>query len=127
MAPTLLLVALGAAVLAGAAPLPDVTIAEGKLEHHRVSNELFQIGELWIRVAADTEFHRWLSQGINHHAAIVLTTKTSRLADEEGARILTGTLIHQTAPNPTPVPVDVVGQLPQGTCRPSTSCFSGTS
>jgi hypothetical protein len=93
---------------------PDVTLAAGKLAHHRISNELFQVEELWIRVAEDTEFHRWLSQGINHEATVVITTRTARLTDEAGTRILTGKLIHQTAPNPTPKIVDVVGEIPPG-------------
>ena len=110
----LLLAALPAGISTHAVAPADVTLAEGKLEHHRISNELFKIDELWLRVAADTEFHRWLSQGINHTVAIALTTNTGRLVDETGARILTGRLMHETAPNPTPMPVDVVGQLPPG-------------
>ena len=50
----------------------DITIASGKLAHHRFSNELFRIHELWIGVAEDTEFHRWLSQGIDRNVALVL-------------------------------------------------------
>jgi hypothetical protein len=98
----------------GTAAMADVTIAAGKLERHRSGSELFQIDELWIRVAEDTEFHRWLSQGVDRQVALVLTANTARLADEAGMRILTGKLIHQTAPNPTPNTVDVVGQLPPG-------------
>ena len=44
----------------------------------------------------------------------MITTQTARLTDEAGMRILTGKLVHLTAPNPTPATVDVVGQLPPG-------------
>ena len=107
-----LLVSLIVGVTTHAAQRPDVTIAAGKLS--RRSSELFRIDELWIRVAEDTEFHRWLSQGIDEEVAIVITANTARLADEPGARILTGQLIHETAPAVTPNTVDQVGQLPSG-------------
>jgi hypothetical protein len=110
----LLLVTLVAWVTLHAADPSEVILAAGKLAHHRVSNELFQIDELWIRVSEDTEFHRWLSQGINREVTVVITTQTARLTDEAGMRILTGKLVHLTAPNPTPATVDVVGQLPPG-------------
>jgi len=112
LATSVLLVSLVASVTLHAAQQPDVTIAAGKLS--RRSSELFRIDELWIRVAEDTEFHRWLSQGIDEQVAIILTTNTARLADESGARILTGRLIHETAPAVTPNTVDQVGQLPSG-------------
>ena len=92
----------------------DVTIAEGKLKHSGLSNELFRIDGLWIRVTENTEFHGWLSQGIDHRVAFVLTSNTGRLTDEKGTRILTGKLIHETAPTPTSNAVDAVGQLPPG-------------
>jgi hypothetical protein len=108
------LVPLVACVTMHAAELPDVILAAGKLAHHRVSNELFQVDELWIRVAEDTEFHRWLSQGINREVTVSITTQTAQRTDQAGTRILTGKLVHLTAPNPTPTTVDVVGQLPPG-------------
>ena len=92
----------------------DVVVATGELEHFALSNELFHINNLWIRVAEGTEFHRWLSQGIGHNVAIVLTTNTTRSTDEKDTRILTGTLIHNTAPNPTSNAVNVTGRLPPG-------------
>ena len=109
-----LLAALGPWATLHAAERADVTLAAGKLAHHRFSNDLFQVAELWIRVAENTEFHRWLSQGIDREVSVVITTQTARLTDETDTRILTGKLVHQTAPNPTPNTVDVVGQLPPG-------------
>jgi hypothetical protein len=114
LATLLVLAALPICVNTRAVERADVTIADGKLIHSRFSSELFRIDELWMRVTKETEFHRWLSQGIDRNVAIVLTTNTARLGDEAGSRILTGRLMHQTAPNPTPNTVDAVGQLPPG-------------
>jgi len=50
--------------------LSDVTVASGKLAHHYLTNDLFRIDKLWMQVAPDTLFHRWLSQGINGNAAV---------------------------------------------------------
>lgn len=92
----------------------DVTVASGDLDHLRLADDLFHIHDLWIRVAAGTEFHRWLSQGIDREAAIILTTNADRVGDDRNVRILSGRLIHQTAPNPTPSSTDAVGALPPG-------------
>ncbi len=83
-------------------PVED-RVASGSLVHHRATNSLFHIGDLWMRVSPDTVFHRWLSQGIDHPVAIILTTNPARFADEKNTRILTGTLVDDTAPNATPV------------------------
>jgi hypothetical protein len=72
-------------------------IASGTLEHHALTNDLFRIDDFWMRVTPDTEFHRWLSQGVDHHASITLTTAPERYRDAKDVRILTGTLIHNTA------------------------------
>jgi hypothetical protein len=110
----LFLCALAAMCASGASAAADVTLARGELEHFALSNELFHIDNLWIRVAENTEFHRWLSEGIGHNVAINLTTSAARAADEKDTRILTGTLIHNTAPRPTSNTVDVTGRLPPG-------------
>jgi len=52
-------------------------------------------------VPADTEFHRWLSQGIDREVAIILAANVERFADARDVRILTGSLIHGTAPRGT--------------------------
>jgi len=75
----------------------------GSLAHHRLTDDLFRIDELWMQVTPDTEFHRWLSEGIDKDVAIILTHNPDRFADLKGVRILTGTLIHDTSPNASPI------------------------
>ena len=89
------------ALLAGARH--DVTVASGKLAHHFLTNDLFRIDKLWMQVAPDTLFHRWLSQGINRKVAIVMTATPGTFGDRPNLRILTGTLMHQTAPGTSPI------------------------
>ena len=78
-------------------------VASDALVHHRLTNDLFHVGDLWIRVPPDTVFHRWLSQGIDRPVAVILTTNPTRFADAKNTRVLTGTLMDDTAPNATPV------------------------
>ena len=82
---------------------PDVTVASGKLAHHFLTNDLFRIDKLWMQVAPDTLFHRWLSQGINGQVSIVLTTSPEKFGDRLDVRILSGTLMEETAPNTSPI------------------------
>jgi hypothetical protein len=72
-------------------------IASGTLDHHVMTNDLFRINDFWMRVTPDTEFHRWLSRGVDRHVSISLTTTPERYGDSPNVRILTGTLIHNTA------------------------------
>jgi hypothetical protein len=58
---------------------------------------------VWMQVAADTVFHRWLSLGINGPASIVLTTTPEHFGDRPNLRILTGKLMHGTAPGESPI------------------------
>jgi len=90
----------------GAAQAPvhaDVVVVSGKLAHHFFTNDLFRIDTLWMEVAPDTVFHRWLSQGINGPAAVVLTAAPEKFGDQPNARILTGKLMHSTAPGQSPI------------------------
>lgn len=99
----------------------DVTVASGKLRHHFLTNDLFRIDTLWMQVSPDTLFHRWLSQGINDKASIVLTFTPEKFGDAPNLRILTGKLVHQTAPNTSPIVHMVFLQDPQlGTTGPVT-------
>ena len=81
----------------------EVTLVSGTLTHHALTNDLFHIGDLWMHVIPNTEFHGWLSEGIGREVAIVLTPHADRFADVKGVRILTGTLIHDTQPNAAPI------------------------
>ena len=81
----------------------DVTVASGKLAHHDFTNDLFRIDELWMQVTPDTQFHRWLSQGINGKVSVVLTTHPDRFGDRPTIRILSGKLMHETAPHMSPI------------------------
>ena len=89
------------ALLAGARG--DVTVASGTLAHHFFTNDLFRIDKLWMQVAPDTLFHRWLSQGINGQVSIVLTDSPETFGDRPNLRILSGALIHETAPRTSPI------------------------
>ena len=81
----------------------DVVVVSGELEHHRATNSLFHIDELWMQVTPDTQFHRWLSQGIDKDVAIILTRNPDRYGDRENVRILSGRLMHITVPSASPV------------------------
>ena len=81
----------------------EVMIVSGSLAHHALTDDMFRIGELWMQVISNTEFHRWLSQGIDRNVSIILTPRPDRFADAKGVRILTGTMIHNTAPNAAPI------------------------
>ena len=99
----LLAVLCGAVCTAQTPARPDVTVASGKLAHHFLTNDLFHIDELWMQVAPDTVFHRWLSQGINDKASIVLTTNPDTFGDRPNIRILTGRLTHEVNPSESPI------------------------
>jgi hypothetical protein len=94
----LALLVLSACVSRPVIPILDRNvIASGTLEHHALTDDLFRIDDFWMRVTPDTEFHRWLSQGVDRHVSIRLTTTPGRYGDSREVRILTGTLIHNTA------------------------------
>jgi len=81
----------------------DVTVVSGKLAHHWLTNGLFRISDLCMQVAPNTQFHRWLSQGINRDVAIILTRNPDTFGDRDNVRILRGTLTHETAPTTSPI------------------------
>jgi hypothetical protein len=97
-----------------AADRADVIVVSGTLSGQFLADALFHVGEFWMRVASNTEFHRWLSHGIDHKVVITLITDPTPLEDVTNVRILSGTLVHETAPNPTPLTTSVVGRLPEG-------------
>ena len=92
----------------------DVIVASGKLDGQFLANSLFHIGEFWMRVPSGTVFNRWLSDAVNRKVVIMLATNPAQLEDAKTVQILSGTLVHETAPNPTPANIDVVGRLPTG-------------
>jgi hypothetical protein len=92
----------------------DVVVVSGELHGRFLAGELFHIDEFWIRVPNGTEFNRWLSRGLGHKVAVLITANPAKFGDVETMRILSGTLIHNIAPAPTPVVEDVVGRLPEG-------------
>jgi hypothetical protein len=107
---TIALRALAAVLLLAASPAvpqvtsdSDIVAVSGELEHHRMSNSLFHIDDFWMRVAPDTQFHRWLSQGIDREVSIILTRNPDSYGDRENVRILSGRLMHQTVPSESPV------------------------
>ncbi len=75
-----------------------IRVVSGRLVHYRLSDELFHIDDLWLRVAPGTEFHRWLSAARNKRVTILLATGTDRFAEASSGRILIGELVHGTAP-----------------------------
>lgn len=81
----------------------DVTVVSGQLAHHRLTNDLFHINDLWMQVTPDTQFHRWLSQGINRDVVILLTATPGKFGDRDNVRILSGKLMHGTAPATSPI------------------------
>jgi hypothetical protein len=92
----------------------EVIVASGTLNSRFLARALFHIGEFWIRVPSDTEFNRWLSQGVDRKATIRLVTDPARFADAKGTRILSGTLKRGTAPDPNSSTVEGIGRLPEG-------------
>jgi hypothetical protein len=109
-----MLVGLGA-TRPSAAGKPGVIVASGELDDRFLADSLFHIGEFWMKVAPDTEFHRWLSRGMHREVVISLLADPAAFVDAgSNVRMLVGTLIHSTAPNPTPMTTDVVGRLPSG-------------
>ena len=111
-----------------ASDVPDIILASGPLqegrnaERHDIGGRaeeklpegLFHIGEFWMSVPPDSVFHHWLSTGAKRKAVISLTFNPGQFGDASNVRILSGTLIHETAPNPTPAGADVRGRLPDG-------------
>ena len=91
-----------------------VSVVSGTLKIEVLDDPIFHIDDLWMRVPSDTEFHRWLSEGLDQRVDVQVTTDPAGFADQPHMRILTGTLIHQTAPAPTAVTTDVMGKLPRG-------------
>ena len=67
-----------------------------------------------MKVGDGTEFHRWLSQGLDHVVVIRLMADATPVGDEKNLRILTGTLVHEVAGRVTPNTTNVVGRLPEG-------------
>jgi hypothetical protein len=92
----------------------EVVVASGTLDGRFLADSLFHIGEFWMKVSPDTVFHRWLSEGLHKKVVILLTADPSRFADAKNVRILSGTLMHETAPPVTPATTNVVGRLPEG-------------
>ena len=94
---------LGSVCAAQAPAGRDVTVAAGTLKHHFFTNDLFRINTLWMQVTPDTLFHRWLSQGINGRVVVMLTRSPETFGDRPNRRILTGRLMHETAPRTSPI------------------------
>jgi hypothetical protein len=97
-----------------AADRADVIVASGTLDGRFLAAALFHIDEFWMRINTNTEFNRWLSGGLTRKVVVLLTTDPDRFGDRKNTRILTGTLHHETAPQPTPTTTNVVGRLPKG-------------
>ena len=89
-------------------------VASGKLNGRFLAASLFHIDEFWMKVAGGTEFHRWLSQGLDRDVVIRVMADATTLGDEKNTRILTGTLMHEVAARVTPNSTDVVGRMPEG-------------
>lgn len=88
----------GAATIRADTAPADVTVVSGRLVHYRLTNDLFHIDKLWMRVEPGTLFHRWLSDVGRRRVSVVLTGNPERFGDERDARILTGELVHGTTP-----------------------------
>jgi hypothetical protein len=97
-----------------AAASADAVVASGTLDGRFLAASLFHIDEFWMQVASGTDFHRWLSEGLGRPVVVRLAADTARFGDEKNVRILSGTLVHETAPKPTSITSDVVGRLPEG-------------
>jgi hypothetical protein len=78
----------------------DIVVVSGELEHR---NQLLHIDDFWMQVAPETQFYRWLSQGLHKDVTIILTRNPGRYDDREDVRILSGRLMHQTVPSESPV------------------------
>jgi hypothetical protein len=90
---------LGVVVSAQApAPPAEVVVVQGKLVHYRLTNDLFHIDKLWMRVEPGTQFHRWLSDADGHRVTVLVTPDPDRFGDDASVRILTGHLNHGTSP-----------------------------
>jgi hypothetical protein len=76
----------------------EVRIADGPLVHHRITANVFHMGALWMQVAPDTVFHKWLSGGAGKRATLALIADTPAPMDSRNTRVLTGALVHCTAP-----------------------------
>src|ERR1017187_5717750 len=83
---------------AWAAEGADVVVVSGTLDGQFLSHALFHVGEFWMKVQPDTIFNRWLSEGIDKKVVITLVADPAPLADVKNVRILSGTLVHETAP-----------------------------
>ena len=94
---TAAIVTAGAVLFAGQVGT-DVVVVSGKLAHYRLTNDLFHIGSLWMRVEPNTLFHRWLSDAGGRQVSVLITSDPDRFGDAPNARILTGELHHGTAP-----------------------------
>lgn len=92
----------------------EVVVASGTMDGRFLADALFHIGEFWMHVRPDTEFHRWMSQGLDRTVVIMVTNDTRRFADVRNVRILSGTLIRNMADAITPAVENVVGRLPEG-------------
>jgi hypothetical protein len=109
------LVILGAdSTHASTAKNAEVIVASGTLDGKFLADALFHIGEFWMRVPSNTEFHRWLEQGLDRKVVVALTHTGAQIGDEKNVRFLSGTLVHGTAPNPTANTTNVVGRLAKG-------------
>lgn len=105
---------IGTVAARGEAGQTSEVVASGKLEGWLLASSLFHIDEFWMKVASGTDFNRWLSEGLDHTVVVSLAPDAVRLGDEKNVRILSGTLVHEIAPQPTPMTTDVVGRLPEG-------------
>jgi hypothetical protein len=83
-------------------PAPDdkeVAVATGTLVHHELTDDLFHIDNLWMKVKPGTAFHRWMMQGVDRTAFVIVTTNPERFLDADNVRILPGRLMHNTTPD----------------------------
>jgi mono/diheme cytochrome c family protein len=81
----------------------EIQIASGPIEHHVLTGDVFRIEKIWMRVAPNTQYHRWLSSGTGSRSTLVLTSDPRRFGDRHNVRILTGRLICNTAPSEMPI------------------------
>jgi len=114
MALTASLLTCPAAKPAAAAGPVEVVVASGTMNGRFLARALFHIGEFWMQVPPNTEFNRWLSQGLDRNVVIMLSNDTSRFSDVVNVRILSGTLVRNISAAVTPATEDVMGRLPEG-------------
>lgn len=86
----------------------EVSVASGTLVHHELTDDLFHIDNLWMKVKPDTAFHRWMMQGVDRTASVILTTNPARFLDADNVRILPGRLMHNTTPDADGPPMHVL-------------------